>query len=101
LRGPVLDSRFILQDEVLIMRKVRIRLSSVKDVQRFVSTLASLQGDFELISGQFVLEARSLMGILWLDLTKPVCLKIYDDSPKNLAAIKPYRVDDEEDDYEQ
>ena len=83
------------------MRKVRIRLSSVKDVQRFVSTLASLKGDFELISGQFVLEARSLMGILRLDLSKPLCLKIYDDSPKNLAAIKPYMIDAEEENYEQ
>ena len=36
------------------------------------------------------------MGIFGFDLTQPLRLKIYNDSPANLAAIKPYRVDREE-----
>lgn len=80
------------------MKNVRIRLSSVKDVQRFVGALTSLKGDFELISGQFVLDARSLMGILRLDLSKPLCLKVYNASPENLAAIKPFAADEEDED---
>ena len=83
------------------MKKVMIRLSSVEEVQRFVGTLAPLEGDFELISGQFVLDARSLMGIFGFDLSEPLCLKIFYDSPENLRAIKPYRVDIAEDEYEQ
>lgn len=82
------------------MRKVMIRLSSVKDVQRFVNTLAPLKGDFELISDQFILDARSLMGIFGFDLSMPLCLKIYDDCPESLIAIKSYRVDAAEDEYE-
>ena len=78
-----------------------IRLSSVKDVQRFVNTLAPLRGDFELISGQFILDARSLMGILRFDLSKPLCLKILNNCPENLTAIQPFRVDAAEDEYEQ
>lgn len=74
------------------MRTVMIRLTSVKHVQQFVGTLTKLQGDFELISGQFVLDARSLLGILGYDLSTPLSLKIYHDSAENLAAIKPYQV---------
>lgn len=72
------------------MRTVEIRLPTVQQVQRFVNTLTALSGDFELISGQYVLDARSLMGIFGFDLSKPLTLKIYQDSAETLAALKPY-----------
>ena len=72
------------------MQEVLIRLSSVEQVQRFVGTLTSLSGDFELLSGQIVLDARSLMGIFGLDLSNPVRLKVYHDTPEALAAIRPF-----------
>ena len=75
------------------MKEVWIRLSSAKQVQQFVGDLVPLQGDFELVSDHKLLDARSLMGIFGFDLTQPLRLKIYNDSPANLAAIKPYRVD--------
>ncbi|MPN62994.1 hypothetical protein SDC9_210748 [bioreactor metagenome] len=40
------------------------------------------------------------MGIFGFDLSRPLRLKIYDDSPANLAAIAPYRVDVEETEHE-
>jgi hypothetical protein len=83
------------------MKEITIRLSSVRDVQRFVGTLASLPGDFELTSGPYVLDARSLMGIFGFDLTKPLRLRVHDDRPETLAAIQPYRADGEEAFYEQ
>lgn len=83
------------------MRDVWIRLSSAKQVQRFVSSLVPLAGDFELIAAQYVLDARSLMGIFGFDLSKPLHLKIYHDSPENLAAIQPYLADMEETPHEQ
>ena len=75
------------------MREVWIRLSSAKQVQQFVGDLVPLQGDFELVSDHKLLDARSLMGIFGFDLTRPLRLKIYDDTPANLAAIQPYQVD--------
>ena len=83
------------------MKMVKIRLSSARDVQRFVGVLVPLRGDFDLISGEYVLDARSLMGIFGLDLSKPLCLKMHDDRPENLAAIQPFRVAMEEDDHGQ
>ena len=72
------------------MKEVSIRLSTVKQVQHFVGTLSSLPGDFELISGQNVLDARSLMGIFGFDLSRPLRLKIYRDDPGTLQAVAPY-----------
>lgn len=82
------------------MQEVWIRLSSAKQVQKFVGDLVPLKGDFELISDRMLLDARSLMGIFGFDLTRPLRLKIYQDSPENLAAIAPYRVDVEETQHE-
>ena len=72
------------------MRQVLIRLRSAEQVQSFVRTLTALSGDFELISGKYILDARSLMGLFSLDLSKPVALKVYDDSTENLKAIAKY-----------
>jgi hypothetical protein len=78
------------------MRNVQILLSSVKQVQQFVSSLAPLKGDFELVCGNYVLDARSLMGIFGFDLTKPLNLRVYDASPENMAGIKPFMIDTED-----
>jgi len=78
------------------MTTVRVYLDSVKKVQQFVGTIAPLSGDFELVSGNFVLDARSLMGIFGFDLTKPVILKVYHDGADNMAAIAPFLVNTED-----
>ena len=78
------------------MQQVYVSLPSMQQVQRFVKTLTPLTGDFELVSGKFVLDARSLMGVFSLDLSHPICLKVYDDSAENLEAIRPFLSDTEE-----
>lgn len=83
------------------MKEVWIRLPSTKQVQRFVSALTALPGDFELVDRQYVLDARSLMGIFGFDLSRPLRLKIYQDSPEALAAISPFLADMEGEIHEQ
>lgn len=72
------------------MKQVYVSLPTARLVQQFVKTLTPLDGDFELISGKFVLDARSLMGLFSLDLSQPLNLKVYNDSPQNLEAIRPF-----------
>ena len=83
------------------MKEVWIRLSSIQQVHQFVGALAPLAGDFEVVADHFILDARSFMGYFALDLTKPLLLKIYDDSAENMAAIAAYRTDVEETGHEQ
>lgn len=78
------------------MQQVYVSLPSIQQVQRFVKTLTPLAGDFELVSGKFVLDARSLMGVFSLDISQPICLKVYNDSAENLEAIRPFLSDTEE-----
>lgn len=82
------------------MQQVYISLTSVAQVQRFVKTLIMLDGDFELISGKHILDARSLMGLFSLDLEHPIALKVYNDCAENLNAIAPYLSSAEVNDHE-
>ena len=77
------------------MQEVNISLNSIDNVKRFVQTLTHFDGDFELISGKYVVDAKSILGLFSVDLSKPVILRIDVEESKMkevLEAIEAYRV---------
>lgn len=74
------------------MRSVTIQLPSTQAVQDFVEKLSPLEGNFDLIQDGYILDARSLMGIFSLDLSKPIQLRIQNDTEDTLAALCSYVV---------
>ena len=73
--------------------KVKISLNSIDKVKSFVNTISKFDSDFDLISGRYVIDAKSIMGIFSLDLSQPIELTIHaDDDAAILEAIKPYQV---------
>lgn len=79
-----------------MMREVQILLKSIADVKKFVQTITMFSGDFELISGKYIVDAKSILGLFSVDLSKPVTLRIEgDDSKLNevLKAIKEYKAE--------
>ena len=46
------------------MKTVRISLNSIDKVKSFVNDLAKFDVDFDLVSGRYVIDAKSIMGIL-------------------------------------
>ena len=74
------------------MRTVFISLPAAGDVQDFVAQISSLSGQFDLLSGKYVLDAKSLMGIFSLDLTKPLELRIENDTAEAMQAIERFVV---------
>ena len=61
------------------MQSVNISLNSIDKVKTFVNIIASFDGDFDLASDRYVVDAKSIMGIFSLDLSKPLRLDIHDD----------------------
>ncbi|MFV0350979.1 MAG: HPr family phosphocarrier protein [Oscillospiraceae bacterium] len=76
------------------MVSVLISLSSPDIVKSFVSEVTKLDGDFDLISDRYILDARSLMGIFSLDLTKPIELRILNDTQQNIDALKSFMIEE-------
>lgn len=73
---------------------VTVVLDTVDKVKGFVNTLGPLDGDFDLVSDRYVVDAKSIMGIFSLDLTKPLKLRIEDPAVADRAMplLKPYIV---------
>ena len=68
------------------MKTVQISLNSIDKVKSFVNAITQFEFDFDLISGRYVIDAKSIMGIFSLDLSKPITLNIHADNA-NLDTI--------------
>ncbi len=76
------------------MKSVNIRLTMMTDhVKNFVSVVNRYPYDMDLRSGRYVVDAKSILGIFSIDLSKPVRLDIYsDDCDDLLCELKDYIV---------
>ncbi len=76
------------------MKTVQISLNSIDKVKAFVNEISKFDCDFDLVSGRYVIDAKSIMGIFSLDLSRPIDLNIHTDvdEEKVLEALQPYLV---------
>ena len=77
------------------MKTVHISLNSIDKVKAFVNEITKFDNDFDLVSGRYVIDAKSIMGIFSLALSKPIELNIHSESNVDeiLEALTPYIVD--------
>ena len=61
------------------MKTVTINLGSIDKVKSFVNDITKFDSEFDLVSGRYVIDAKSIMGIFSLDLSKPINLNIHGD----------------------
>ena len=76
------------------MKTVQISLNSIDKVKSFVNTLSQFDYDFDLVSGRYVIDAKSIMGIFSLDLSKPIDLTVHaeGDAEDVMSTLKDYIV---------
>ena len=78
------------------MLAVKISLNSIDKVKSFVNDISSFSAEFDLVSGRYVIDAKSIMGIFSLDISKPIELHIHTENEEEeeiMATIKPYLVE--------
>lgn len=68
------------------MKSIHIRLSTIADVRDFVNIVAKSDVDVDLISGRYVVDGKSIMGIFSLDLLSPIKLTAHSDDTDELFA---------------
>ena len=75
------------------MLAVKISLNSIDKVKSFVNDISSFSAEFDLVSGRYVIDAKSIMGIFSLDISKHIELHIHTENEEEeeiMATIKPY-----------
>lgn len=77
------------------MKTVKISLNSIDKVKKFVNEISKFDDEFDLVSGRYVIDAKSIMGIFSLDISKPIDLNIHnvDNVDAILEKIAPYIVE--------
>ena len=74
------------------MKTVQISLNSIDKVKSFVNDITKFNNDFDLVSGRYVIDAKSIMGIFILDLSKPINLNIHaeENIDEIMTVLAPY-----------
>lgn len=78
------------------MKTLKISLNSIDKVKAFVNEISKFDCDFDLVSGRYVIDAKSIMGIFSLDLSKPINLNIHaEDAALDaiLAVVQAYVIE--------
>ena len=70
------------------MNEFYIKVDSVDKVKDFVKTTSKIVQDMDLIVGRYIIDAKSIMGIFSVDLTRKIRLKIRSDNEKECTEIK-------------
>lgn len=78
------------------MKREKIMLRTINDVKAFVNAVTKYSFDVDLLSGRYAVDAKSIMGIFSLDLSKPIDLNIHADGTaldEVMAVISKYVID--------
>lgn len=75
------------------MTKTTVFLQAINDVKEFVKIVMKYDFDIDLVSGRYAVDAKSIMGIFSLDLSKPIQLNAHsDDAEEFIAEISKFIV---------
>lgn len=78
------------------MKSIMIKLETIEDVKDFVSIMAQFKGYFDLASGRYVVDAKSVMGIFSMDLSRTLELRILETNEQEKEipeALEPFITD--------
>ncbi len=77
------------------MQTIQVSLNSIDKVKSFVNDINRFNCDFDLISGRYVIDAKSILGIFSLDLSRPIDLQIHaegDTLEEILRVLDTYKI---------
>ncbi len=72
------------------MQQVNVKFSNVKQVEQFVNIIEKFEAHFDLGSGQRVVNAKSILGVFALDLSRPLSLSFSSKDTVIIDKIEPF-----------
>ena len=68
------------------MKQTQIKLANIADIREFVNIVSAFDGEVDLLSGRYIVDAKSIMGIFSLDLLSPITVQTESDNADELFA---------------
>ena len=68
------------------MKTIKVSLFSNTDVKDFVNIVSRYDFDIDLVSGRYVVDAKSIMGIFSLNLRSPITLVAHSENAEEFFA---------------
>ncbi len=72
------------------MQQVHIKFSNVEQVRQFVNSIDKIDANFDLGSGHKIVDAKSILGVMALDLSGPLQLRYHSDDKEIENIIAPF-----------
>ena len=67
------------------MKEFTVKITTIDDVKKFVSTVMKFDYEIDLVSGRYAIDAKSIMGIFSIDLSKDLKMIAHTDDTAELA----------------
>ncbi len=68
------------------MKEFTVKITTIDDVKKFVSTVMKFDYEIDLVSGRYAIDAKSIMGIFSIDLSKDLKMIAHTDNTAELEA---------------
>ncbi len=75
------------------MQTIYVKLETIERVNEFVSMISKLSCECDLIQGKYLVDAKSIMGIFSLDLTRVLQLNINSEDINLISFISNFSVE--------
>ena len=73
------------------MKSIKISLQMAQNVKEFIKIVQDYPYEIDLKSDKYVVDAKSILGIFSLDLSKPLVVEIHSDNCDDLVeALKKF-----------
>lgn len=70
------------------MNEFYVKINYIDAVKKFVNIATKINNDIDIVVGRYIIDAKSIMGIFTLDLTKKIKVVVHSDNEKELMCIK-------------
>ena len=82
----------ITLERVIFMSQSKIKLNATKEVQEFVNAATRCDFDVDVYYNRFLIDAKSILGVLSLDLTKVLTVDCHGESKEFNRTLKKFAV---------
>ena len=83
---------FVFPERVIMMTQSKIKLNATEEVQEFVNAATKCDFDIDIYYNRFLIDAKSILGILSMDLTKVLTVECHGESKEFDRTLRKFAV---------